>query len=49
LAEFIVTARIPRALGGTDLVAHQGKQRGNDDRWPGALSPAQRGGDEIDR
>ena len=37
------------ALGRGDLVAHQGEQGRDDDRRPGPLGAAQRGGDEVDR
>ena len=37
------------ALGGGDLVAHQGQQRRDDHRRAGTLGPEQQGGDEVDR
>ena len=37
------------ALGGRDLVAHQGQQRGDDHGRPGALGAQQQRGHEVDR
>ena len=41
LAELMVTARTPGALGGRDLVAHQRQQRRHDDRRPAPRRPQQ--------
>jgi hypothetical protein len=38
----------PQPLGGGDLIAHQGQERRDDQRRPGAALAQQRGGDEVD-